>query len=381
MSRQASALGLTCHMKTNHKDNSSEVRAEPVTDQLSEAIYLGVDLHKKSIMLTRIIDHSTPQPAQRLSWEGFWRFAEKQTSLAKKVYAVYEAGAFGFWVARKLKALNVECWVVHPEKLDPGHKRVQTDKLDSRHLADKLQRYVLGNKRAMVAVYIPSESEEQQRIESRHRRALSKQLLSLQRRGAGLLLSQGIFETRGWWKEPIWKELQGQLCPQLQEALADDRALIEDLARRVRGVEKKLETSAPAELPKGFGRLSFVLLLREICNYQRFKTRRNVGGFTGLCGAVSSSGPYHVDLSINKAGSGELRKQLIELAWRMIYWQPHYTGLKVWQQWRQSGSLKHKRRRKIAVVAVARQLAVDIWKWQTGRVTPQELGWQMSVVA
>jgi transposase len=368
--------------KTNDKTNNSEVRGEQVAGEpMSEAIYLGVDLHKESIMVTRIIDHSTPQPAQRFTWESFWRFAEKQAGLAKKVYAVYEAGAFGFWAARKLQAMKVECLVAHPEKLDPGHKRVQTDKLDSRHLADKLQRYVLGNKRAMTTVYSPSEGEEQQRIESRHRRALSKQLLSLRRRGAGLLLSQGIFETKGWWKEGAWERLQGRLSPQLQEALADSRALMEDLAGRVRTVEKKLEASAPAELPKGFGRLSFVLLLREICNYQRFKTRRNVGGFTGLCGAVSSSGPYHVDLSINKAGSGELRKQLVELAWRMIYWQPEYTGLKVWRQLVQSGKAGHGRRRKIAVVAVARQVAVDLWKWQTGRATAQKLGWEMKAAA
>ena len=153
--------------------------------------------------------------------------------------------------------------------------------------------------------------------------------------------------------------------------------MIQDLERRVRKAENKLEASAPRELPKGMGRLSFVLLQREICNYQRFHSRRNVGGFTGLCGAVSSSGPYHVDLSINKAGSPYLRVQLVELAWRMIYWQPTYTGLKAWKQLQDSGGLSL-RRRKIAVVAVARQLAVDLWKWQTGRMTPKELGWQMT---
>ena len=166
-------------MKTNNRSNTSEVRAEQVTKDatttvLPETIYLGVDLHKASITITRIIEHSTPQPGQKFTWDKFWVFMQKQTTLSKKVYAVYEAGAFGFWAARKLKAMGIECFVVHPEKLDPQHKRVQTDKLDSRHLADKLQRYVLGNKRAMVAVYVPTEAEEQQRLESRHREAWSK---------------------------------------------------------------------------------------------------------------------------------------------------------------------------------------------------------------
>jgi hypothetical protein len=147
---------------------------------------------------------------------------------------------------------------------------------------------------------------------------------------------------------------------------------------QLEAVEKTLEAAAPKELPKGFGRLTFVLLLRELCNYRRFAHRRKVGGFTGLCGAVSSSGPCHLDMGINKAGSPYVRTLLIELAWRMVYWQSQYKALTKWQLLRDAGQLKNRRRRKIALVALARQLAVDIWRWQTGQVTPQALGWQMS---
>jgi len=363
---------------TNKQIDNSEVRAEQVTNAKYEAIYLGADLHKESISVTRIIDHGTPQPAQRLSWEGFWRFVEKQVGLSKKVYVVYEAGAFGFWPCRKLKARGAECYVVHPEKLDPQNKRVQTDRLDSRHLADKLQRYVLGNKKAMVPVYVPTQAEEQQRIQARHRHSLSKLMQSLRARGRGLLLSQGIFTNQGWWKESRWAELKAQLSCQLAEALEDDRALIEKIEKQLGVVEKKLESAAPEQLPKGFGRLSFVLLLRELCSYQRFKNRRNIGGFTGLCGAVSSSGPYHLDLSINKAGSSYLRTILVEMAWRMVFWQPEYTGLKAWNVLRHSGRLANRRLRKIAIVAVARQLGVDLWRWQTNQVTAEQLGWKMN---
>jgi len=373
-------------MKTNNNSNTSEVRAEQVTNtqaqaNQAEAIYLGIDLHKVSISITRIIDHSTPQPAQRFTWAKFWGFAQKQSAQAKKVYAVYEAGAFGFWVQRKLQEMGIQCYVTHPEKLDPQHKRVQTDKLDSRHLADKLQRYVLGNTRAMVKVYVPTVAEEQQRIQARHRRSLAKQLQMLRARGRGLLLSQGIFETTGWWDKSRWERLRPQVSPELCAALEDDRALIAELQKLLAAAEKKLKTAAPKELPQGFGRRTFALLLGEICNYQRFKSRRSIGGFTGLCGAVSSSGPYHLDLGINKAGSPYVRTLLIELAWRTVFWQPDYIGLKPWKQLRDGGGLRNKRRRKIAIVAVARRLAVDIWKWQTGQVTPEKLGWKMAKAA
>jgi hypothetical protein len=36
------------------------------------------------------------------------------------------------------------------------------------------------------------------------------------------------------------------------------------------------------------------------------------------------------------------------------------------------------RRRKRVIMAFARQLLIDIWKWQIGRTTPQALGRKMS---
>src|SRR5438128_1702243 len=127
-------------MKINNNSNTSEVRAEQVTNRQAqanqaEAIYLGIDLHKVSISITRIIDHSTPQPAQRFTWAKFWGFAQKQSAQAKKVYAVYEAGAIGFWVQRKLQEMGIQCYVIHTERLDPQHKLVQTGKFCSNRSA------------------------------------------------------------------------------------------------------------------------------------------------------------------------------------------------------------------------------------------------------
>ena len=33
--------------------------------------------------------------------------------------------------------------------------------------------------------------------------------------------------------------------------------------------------------------------------------------------------------------------------------------------------------RKKAIVAMARQMAVDLWRWRTGRASAEELGWIM----
>lgn len=362
------------HMKLP-KSNTSEVRAEQATNIPFEHICLGADLHKKTVSVTRIIDGATPQPAQRFNWEKFREFVKKQTSLARQVHLVYEAGAFGFWLCRELQGQGVDAYVIHPETLDPRHRRVQTDPLDALHLALKLQRYCLGNKKAMTVVYVPTQAQEQARLLARHRDHLSQQVQSLQARGRGLLLSQGVFDTSAWYQPWVWMKLQPRLSVSLARVLEDLLAVMGQLQQQLKAAEKELTAAAPTELPVGFGALTFVLLQRLLCSYERFGNRRQVGGFTGLCGGVSSSGDYHVDLSINKVGNPRLRTLLIELAWRMIYWQPNYRGLRVWR--RQGGATAAKRRRKIALVAVARQVMVDLWRWQTGRVTPEQLGWRM----
>ncbi len=124
------------------------------------------------------------------------------------------------------------------------------------------------------------------------------------------------------------------------------------------------------------GQLTLEEINREICNYNRFKNRKAPGSYAGLVGGVSASGDYHCDLPITKAGNIRLRTLMIELAWRMVKYQ---AQSKLIQRWK--GILlnpqAHKRARKRAIVAVARQLLVDIWRWQTGQTTPAALGWNM----
>jgi transposase len=364
---------------TNHKSNTSEVRPQQVTNRQFDRIYLGVDLHKKSITTTRIVDGATPERPRQFSWEKFWEFCSEQLKLARQVYVVYEAGAFGFWPCRKLRELGAQCWVMHPEKLDPRHRRVQNDGRDSLELGLKLQRYVGGNTKAMTPVYVPTAVEELERLTARHRDRLSQDVRAVQARGRGLLLSQGIFQTCGWYRTRVWEALLPKLSPALAGVLTDLRQEMEHLQKQLGEVEKELVAAAPESLPKGFGQLTFVLLQRLLCNYKRFKNRRQVAGFTGLCGGVSASGEAHLDLSINKAGSPRVRALLIELAWRMIYYQPDYTGLRTWK--RLGGAGAAKRRRKIALVATGRQIMVDLWRWQTGLVTPEQLGWRMNSTA
>jgi len=140
---------------------------------------------------------------------------------------------------------------------------------------------------------------------------------------------------------------------------------------------KKTEALASQERPLGIGPLGLALLEGEICSWERFKKARSVGGYTGLCGGVSSSGPNHLDLSITKAGNKRVRRLLVEMAWRVVFFQPNYAPVKKWRPVL-LGLRTHARRKKQLIVALARQLAVDLWRWKTDQVTAQELGWVMN---
>jgi transposase len=98
-----------------------------------------------------------------------------------------------------------------------------------------------------------------------------------------------------------------------------------------------------------------------------------VANYFGLCPSESTSDQRRRLGAITKHGNPRLRRLMVELAWRVSRFQPDYRGMRRW------GALLSDRKasaaaRKKAIVALARQLAVDLWRMATGRVQAQELG-------
>jgi len=129
--------------------------------------------------------------------------------------------------------------------------------------------------------------------------------------------------------------------------------------------------------PKYAGDHSLEVIEAEVCEWSRFSSWRKAGSYCGLTGGVSASGQSHRDLSITKRGNPRLRTALVEMAWRMALHQPDYWLTKKWAPILSAKAKAHRRCRKKAIVAYARQLFVDLWKWKTGRITAERLGWQM----
>jgi len=73
----------------------------------------------------------------------------------------------------------------------------------------------------------------------------------------------------------------------------------------------------------------------------------------------------------------QLRAALVECAWRMVRFQPQYPPVKKRLSVLAKGSWATGAQRKKAIVAVARQLAVDLWRLHTGRCTADQLGFRL----
>ena len=328
---------------------------------------LGLDWHVDHYRVVRMCDGQSPQPAQRFTPASFLPFVEKQRALADQVFVVYEAGPGGFHLHRQLTALGVTAFVVHPVKLDPQHKGVVTDKTDARELALKLDRYLGGNLKAMSVVRVPTPAEEQRRALSRQREQLRRERQRLAAQGRSLCLTQGIRLRGEWWQQAL--TLPDWLIPRLDVW----RKLITAVEDQLDALTQQVESLAPKERPKGLGPLTLGMLLAELCDWSRFKNRKQIGSYTGLCGGVSSSGQSHCDLSITKAGNARIRWTLIELAWRMVQFQPQSKAVQRWKHVLLNPQAAA-RQKKRALVALARQLAVDLWRWRTGRCTLADLG-------
>ena len=151
------------------------------------------------------------------------------------------------------------------------------------------------------------------------------------------------------------------------------KVIIEAIEEQLGKIEAELRAAAPRKLIFGEGELTHELLARELIDPARFRNSRHVGNYFGLCPSESTSERATTDGLDHQArqsapapldgGNGLAGNSL----------SAQLSGVRRW------GALLADRKacaaaRKKAIVALARQLAVDLWRIATGRVQAQELG-------
>jgi transposase len=363
---------LSSHEGTRSQFNGGRCTIKSAEGRMRPVCALGIDVHQDFYVVVMQEGGTNPKPPQRFHKEAFLHWAAKLARSGAQVYAVYEACGFGFSLQRQLSAMGIECYVVCPQKLDEQNRRVKTDGLDARALCLKLDRFVQGNHAALARVRVPSEEEERVRALHRQREQLVKVRKVLEAQGRSLMVNHGIEPVQQWWKRRAFAALR---VPQwIKELLGNSQPVVLALQEKIDQLTLQLQNAATQEPPRGLGKMTSVIIDREIGDWHRFNNRRQIASYTGLCPGEYSSGSTRLQSCVTKHGNPRLRAALVELAWRMVRFQPNYQAVRKWKARLAKGQLTTGPKRKKAIVALARQLAVDLWRVRTDRLTQEQLG-------
>jgi transposase len=316
--------------------------------------------------------------------------AEREASRPLEIVVCYEVGYDGFWLARLLIAKGIRTIVFDPASfLMPRRgRRAKTDRLDAEGMTRTLRTWLSGDREVARDVQIPSvEQEDAKRIE-RERKYLVEERISIVGRIKGLLALHGIWLTgkrigKGL-RERLDRMTTGDgrpLAPflrrdiermlrrydlvsqQIEEVVADRREALADNSGRFPHAEKVRRLATLGAV----GETTATVLVAEVY-HRTFETRRHVASFVGLAPSPYSSGETSRDRGISKAGTKLARQTFVELAWFWLRYQPN-SKLSLWWQVRFGGM--GMRGRKVGIVALARKLAIALWRFVEDGVIPE----------
>ena len=315
--------------------------------------------------------------------------AKEKLNLPKnaKVMSCYEAGRDGFWIHRFLLSKGIENQVVDSSSIETNRraKKVKTDRIDAEKLVVMLMRYIInGERKLWSVVHAPSVEQEDARRLHREFDRLKKEKTQHTNRIKSLLILHGIYISTlnvTDWSEQVKKFTQwdGQpLPPYLQEELIREGkrlALAREQMRRIQAHQLELIKSSDDPMIRKVAQLlalgsiglkSAWLFVMEFYGWRDFKNGRQIGSLAGLTGTPYNSGDSEREQGISKAGNRRLRAMIIEIAWMWLRVQPN-SHLTHWYQERFANG--GKRMRRIGIVALARRLLIELWRYlETGAI-------------
>lgn len=362
---------------SSHLDKPVVARSVPPRQPLPTAtidptrptLKLGLDVHLEFIMAVAQKDHISPLAPRKFSRAELVEHVRKLVSEGVQVFTVQESCGFGFVLHRELVAAGAQSFLITPISLNGRRK---TDKLDARALCLRLSRWLDGNRDELSPIRIPTEKEQREREGTRRRKFLGRQIRALANRGHGQVAEYCHVQLPSrWWGARNWRKLS-QLDAWVLGILTQLRELIVALEQQLDALEAELIGRVKdQERPKGLGEITLVTLDGEVCDWGRFNNRKAIGSYTGCCPGEHSSGGKQRMGGIDRMGNGRVRCLLVEAVWRFLLWQPGWKAAQKHKVKLSEGAGMKKK----TVVALARQLAVDLWRWRTGRATMEELGW------
>ena len=357
-------------------------------------LYLAFELGKKNWKLGFTVGFGQ-KPRERTIVAGDLSAVKTEIDLAKRRFGLpedahllscYEAGRDGFWLHRYLSSCGIENLVVDSSSIEVNRRarRAKTDRMDVGKLPTMLMRYDNGERRVWSVVRVPRVEQEDSRQLHRELRALRVDRTRHINRIKGLLASYGIrmvvgrdfldqLETERLWDgRPVPLGLKRRLRREYERLQLVAGQIEEVVAERAHA----LKTSSSSDVKKvrqllhlrGIGINSSWLYVMEFFSWREFRNRREVGALAGLTPTPFQSGDGAWERGISKAGNRYIRSIAIEIAWDWLRYQPH-SKLSRWYQERFGHGSP--RLRRIGIVALARKLLIELWRYLETGVIPE----------
>ena len=343
------------------------------TSWLTLAIVPGVDrrpLHKLPV----------DENALFKKLESWCQEARKAGKLVRRTVVAFEAGRDGFWLARWLRARGIEAYVIHPVSVAVPReaRRAKTDRLDAHRLMRALLGWLRGEPDSCRMVAIPTLAQEDARRPGREREHLVRERTRVINRVKAAMARLGIRGFKPGLRnavarlemlhtpdgEPIPPNTRAELLRHLQrlQLLKAQIAAIEEQRRATlaeaapSGAETMVQLLARL---RGVGIETAEMLVHEVLS-RNLRDRRAVARYAGLTGTPDESGRRRREKGLSRAGNARVRSGMIQLAWRLLMFQPQ-SALVIWYRERVAGA--RGAGKKIFIVALARKLLLGLWRY------------------
>lgn len=317
--------------------------------------YVGIDLHKKTIVIC-VVDKGRKVLARKKFLCGDVKNIATWFGQLGEFEFVVEATATYEWLVQLLEPLAADWVLAHPGKMRViAESTKKTDKLDAQTLAEFLALEMIPR------AYRPSARQREHRKLVRHRAKCQRYVTRLKCQIRQVAASYNADQASLFQAEQL-EQLQqhGALTPADRFLLSDYVRQYEQALQRLKTVRAELkrfgEQGSAAEQAQreilqsapGVGEVVSEVVLAELGDGERFPSLKDATAYAGLVPGKRESDNKSKDLGITKKGSALLRWAMVEAAWVAVTQSARWRGV--------YEALKRRRQAKRAIIAVARRL-------------------------
>jgi transposase len=355
-----------------------------------------IELSLKSWLVAGIVPGVERQPLKKLAIDENallkqlhrWRDeAEKAGRRIKRIAVAFEAGRDGFWLARWLRARDIEAHVIHASSVAVSreHRRAKTDRLDTELLKRAFLGWLRGERDHCKMVAIPTVQDEDAKRPNRERESLVREQSRIINRMKATLIRLGIRGFNPKLKKAA-ERLEGLLTPEgesippntVAELRRDieRRRLVREQIRQIEDARLDRLEQAPCDGPHAMVRLlgrvmgvgieTADMLVQEVLA-RHLRDRRAVARYGGLTGSPDESGTRRREKGLARSGNARVRRGMIQLAWRFLIFQKDSALA----QWFRARTENARGTRKTMIVALARKLLVALWWFVREGIVPE----------